>query len=231
MTARTGPPERRGGKLLLLAAVGLAVSAGLLWAGSATVWLRVAPARGAAVELTGAQVAPWLGGVALLALAGVAALVATGGVLRRVVGVLLVLVGAGVLAFGLSALVTDPYATDAPASALPQPPSGASVDELRYQPTQRTPAPLLPVAGAGVLLAVGALVAVRERRLPRLGSRYAAPGERPVERDPDRAAWRELDAGRDPTADTAAAPLADPTDTPTGDAGDDPGDGPRNAAV
>jgi hypothetical protein len=187
------------------------------------------------VELTGAQVAPWLGGVALLALAGVAALVATGGVLRRVVGVLLVLVGAGVLAFGLSALVTDPYATDAPASALPQPPAGASVDELRYQPTERTPAPLLPVAAAGVLLAVGVLVAVRERRLPRLGSRYAAPGERPVERDPDRAAWRELDAGRDPTADTAAdtaaAPLADPTDTPTGDAGDDPGDGPRNAAV
>jgi hypothetical protein len=223
VTARTGPPERRGGKLLLLAAVGLVVSAGLLWAGSATVWFRVTPAGGAVVELTGAQVAPWQGGVALLALAGVAALVATGGVLRRVVGVLLVLAGAGVLASGLSALMTDPYATDAPASALPQPPAGASVDELRYQPTQRTPAPLLPVAGAGVLLAVGALVAVRERRLPRLGSRYAAPGERPVERDPDRAAWRELDAGRDPTAD--------PTGPPSGDAGDDPGDGPRNAAV
>jgi hypothetical protein len=87
------------------------------------------------------------------------------------------------------------------------------------------------VAGAGVLLAVGVLVAVRERRLPRLGSRYAAPGQRVVEQDPDRAAWRELDAGRDPTSDPAAGPLADPTGTPSGDAGDDPGDGPRNAAV
>jgi len=202
--------------------VGLAASAGLLWAGSATVWYRVTPAAAAPVELTGAQVAPWLGGMALLALAGVAGVVATGGVPRRLVGVLLALAGVGVLVLGLRALLLDPFATDAPASTLPQPSSGVTVDELRHQPTEVTAAPLLAVAGAAVLAAVGVVVLVRERRLPRLGARYAAPGERPVVGDPDRAAWKDLDEGRDPTVD--------PPVGPSGDAGDEPGDGARNAA-
>jgi uncharacterized membrane protein (TIGR02234 family) len=198
--------------------VGLAVSAGLLWAGSATVWYRGTPAGAAPAELTGAQVAPWLGGVALLALAGVAGVVATGGVLRRLVGVLLGLAGFGVLGFALWALVTDPYATGTPASTTPAPPPGVTVD----QPAELTAAPLLVVAGGLVLLAVGVFVLVH-KHLPRLGARYAAPGERRAERDPDRAAWQELDEGRDPTVDPACRP--------PGDAGDDPGDGPRNAAV
>lgn len=217
MTARPSP------RALGMAGVGLALSAALLWAGSATVWYRVMPVGAAPVELTGAQVAPWLGGAALLALAGVAGVVATGGVLRRLVGVLLALPGIGVLGFGLRALLLDPYATDASAESLPQPPSGVSVDELRYQPTDVTAAPLLVIVGAAVLLAVGLLVLLRERRLPRLGARYAAPGERRVERDPDRAAWQDLDEGRDPTVD--------PPGAPPGDAGDDPGDGPRIAPV
>jgi uncharacterized membrane protein (TIGR02234 family) len=217
--------EPAGAKLrqLSTAGAGLALSAVLLWAGSATVWYRVMPGEAAPVELTGSQVAPWLGGTALLALAGVAGVVATGGVLRRLVGVLLGLAGIGVFLFGIRAILLDPYATDASAASLPEPPPGVSVDELRYQPTDVTGAPLLAIAGAVVLLAVGVLVVVRERRLPRLGARYAAPGERRVERDPDRAAWQELDEGRDPTVD--------PPDEPPGDAGDDPGDGPRSAPV
>jgi uncharacterized membrane protein (TIGR02234 family) len=212
-------PGRRNPRLLAAICAGLAVAAGLLWAGSATVWYRVAPAAGAPVELTGAQVAPWLGGTALLALAGVAGVVASGGVLRRLVGVLLALAGAAVLVAGVAAQFTEPYATDAPAAGLPQPPAGVSVDALRYQPTEVTAAPLLVVVGAVALLVVGGLVAARERRLPRLGARYAAPGERRPERDPDRAAWQELDAGRDPTADPPRNPR------------DEPGDGPRNADV
>jgi hypothetical protein len=191
--------DRPSPRALGTACAGLALSAVLLWAGSATVWYRVLRPGAAPVELTGASVAPWLGGTALLALAGVAGVVATGGVLRRLVGALLGLAGAGVLVLGMQALLTDPNATDA------------------------TGAPLLAVAGALVLLAVGITVLVRERRLPRLGARYAAPGERRAERDPDRAAWEELDEGRDPTVD--------PAEAPPGDAGDDPGDGPRSAPV
>jgi uncharacterized membrane protein (TIGR02234 family) len=214
-------------RALVAACAGLALAAGLLWIGGTAVWYRVAPASGAPVALTGAQVAPWLGGVALLALAGIAGLVASGGVLRRVVGVLLALVGAGVLAAALPALLADPFATDAPASALPQLPDGVSADALRYRPTERTPGPLLPAAGGLLLLGVGVLVAAREGGLPRLGARYAAPGERRVDQDPDRAAWQALDAGRDPTADTPSDPPAGPPPR----TGDDPGDGPRNTAV
>jgi hypothetical protein len=174
--------DRPSPRALAWYCAGLAVSAGLLWAGSAT-------------EPAEAQAAPWLGGVALLALAGIGGVVATGGVPRRLVGALLGLAGVGVLGFALRAML------------------GTGV----------TAAPLLAVAGAAMLLAVGVLVLVRERRLPRLGARYAAPGERRAERDPDRAAWQELDAGRDPTVDPAFGP--------PGDAGDDPGDGPRNSAV
>ncbi|GAA5119749.1 Trp biosynthesis-associated membrane protein [Pseudonocardia adelaidensis] len=196
----TGRPSPRA---LGVACAGLALSAVLLWAGSATVWYRAPAGAGSSggppVALTGAQVAPWLGGTALLALAGVAGVVATGGLLRRLVGALLGLVGVGVAVLGLRALLVVP-----PGSAA-------------------TGAPLLAIAGALVLLGLGIVVLVRERRLPRLGARYAAPGGRRVERDPDRAAWDELDEGRDPTVD--------PPDAPPGDAGDDPGDGPRDAAV
>jgi hypothetical protein len=129
--------DRPSPRALGTACAGLALSAVLLWAGSATVWYRVLRPGAAPVELTGASVAPWLGGTALLALAGVAGVVATGGVLRRLVGALLGLAGAGVLVLGVQALLTDPNATDA------------------------TGAPLLAVAGALVLLAVGIAVLVR----------------------------------------------------------------------
>jgi hypothetical protein len=185
----------RKARALVAACAGLAGSAALLWAASATVWYHGAGVAGRpGTESTGAQVAPSLTGVALLALAAVAAVVATGGVLRRLVGALLGLVAvvAGVVA--VRALVVLPTAPT---------------------PVARTPAPLLAVAGAAALLAVGLFMLLREPRLPRFGSRYAAPGDRRAEVDPDRAAWQALDAGMDPTADVP------------GSRGDDPGDGGR----
>lgn len=164
----------RSGRALLVACLGLAVAAALLWGGSVTVW------SGAA----GGQLHPWLTGVALLALAGVAGVVATGGVLRRLVGALLALVGAGSAVAGAAGL------------------AGA------------TAGPLLVVGGSAALLAVGVFVVARESRLARLGTRYAAAGDRRREQDPDRAAWDALDEGRDPTS----GPL---------EAGTDPGENGR----
>ena len=170
-------------RLLGLACAGLVVSAGALWGASEAVWYQVgttvAGRAGQLVDVTGAQVRPSLGGVALLALAGIAGLVATGGLLRRIVGGLLALTGAAVAGAAVLSLLASPTASDGP--------------------TATTPAPWLAVLGGAVLLAVGLVVLVRERRLPRLGARYAAPGARPAPTDPDRAAWQDLDAGRDPT--------------------------------
>ncbi len=81
-------PERRG-RALGLACVGLALAAALLWGASATVWFRATPAGRAPVVADGAAVMPSLTGVALLALAGVAAVVATAGLFRRAVACLL----------------------------------------------------------------------------------------------------------------------------------------------
>lgn len=217
MTAPTRNPRTLGG-----VCVGLAASAALLWGTSALTWYAVraaVPGRGEqVVTFVGGQVTPLLAGVALLALAGVAAVVATAGMARRLIGVLLALAGGAVATVALLGAAAAPFATDRPAAALPQVPPGASggtdaggtdTGALRGQPTDITAAPLLGVAGGVLLLATGVVVLVREPRLPRFGARYAAPGQRRVEVDPDRAAWQDLDAGRDPTAD------------PPRDAGDD----------
>jgi hypothetical protein len=195
-------PARRGPRPLLLACAGLALAAALLWAASAVRWLRVLPAGRAPVDLDGAALHPALTGVALLALAGVAGVVAAVGVLRRVVGVVLALAGGAVGATVLAGVpggraLPDGVPADAPAAA--------------------TGAPALALLGAAALLLVGVLVAVREPLLPRPGSRWAAPGPRRAasrpEADPDRAAWDALDAGEDPTID------------PTRDRGHGPRDG------
>lgn len=181
MTATGAAGAPRSPRTLGLVCAGLVAAAAALWGASQAVWYRVTTAVAGGgrqvADVTGADALPALGGVALLALAGVAGVVATGGLLRRAVGVLLVLAGAAV-------------AVGAVTSAVP--PGDV--------PTSTTPAWWLAVLGGALPVVVGAVVLVRERRLPRLGARYAAPGARPAPTDPDRAAWQELDAGRDPTA-------------------------------
>lgn len=187
-------------RLLGLACLGLVASAAALWGASEATWYRVSATVAGRpeqlVDFTGGQVRPSFGGVALLALTGVAGVVATGGLLRRVVGALLALAGTAVAGAAVLSLLVSPFASD---GALPSAPPGVTVDALRYAPTATTPAPWLAVLGGVLLLVVGLVVLVRERRLPRLGARYAAPGARSVPADPDRAAWQDLDAGRDPT--------------------------------
>lgn len=139
----TGPVRRPSSRVLGIVCAGLGVSAALLWGASAVV--------------------PVFSGTVLPALAGVAAVVATGGVVRRALGGLLGVAGAVVAVLAVA-----------------------------------TP---LAVAGGVALFAVGVFVAVREPLLPRFGARYAGVGTPKAALDPDRAAWQDLDAGRDPTAD------------------------------
>ena len=182
MSARAGTPSR--GRPLVGVCVALVVAAGLLWAASALAW--ASPGRtstGGAVAGSSAPSA--LTGVALLALAGIAAVVATSGVARRAVGVLLGVAGVVVLVATVGAVLAAKAVVGT--------------------------GPLLAAGGGLVLAAVGSVVVARERRLARLGARYAAEGSRSAPADPDRAAWLALDEGRDPTADPAAADTtADP---------------------
>jgi Tryptophan-associated transmembrane protein (Trp_oprn_chp) len=199
VSAREGPPRR--GRALLGVCAALVVAAGLLWGASALAW--ASPVRS---STGGAAAAPSaLTGIALLALAGIAAVVATSGVARRVVGGLLGVAGVVVVVATAAAVVA--------ATAL----AGTG--------------PLLAAAGGLVLAGAGGVVVVREPHLARLGARYAAAGSRSAPADPDRAAWAALDEGRDPTADPADRAVAHrPADGhpahPT-----DPGHGPRTGLV
>lgn len=177
--------------LLVLAA------AALLGGASAVDWVqqlyRSELSPDSPVALAGSLVRPELGPVALAALAAGAAVLATGGLLRRVVGALIVLCG-GVLVWRVAQYWQGgtelPAAPDAPPGSFPA--HVLSTDPL---------GPLLMSAGAVVLLAAGLLVVVAARRLPAMGSKYSAPSARKEEsRDPDRKMWEDLSEGKDPTA-------------------------------
>ena len=197
----TAPAPERTGRALGLACVGLGLAAALLWGASATVWFQATPPGRASVVADGAAVLPSLTGVALVALAGVAAVVATAGIVRRVLACLLGLAGVAVAGFAVAAALAPVL----PATALP----AGSADAARPAVTA---APLLAVAGGLVLAGVGVFVLLREPRMARLGARYTAAGTRSTVTDPDRAAWVALDEGRDPTVDPAVDPAADSDD-------------------
>jgi uncharacterized membrane protein (TIGR02234 family) len=193
----------------VLVCVALVAAAGALEGASRLGWFTAAVeavGRGAVpVTATGADLLPGLSGVALLALAAVAAAVALAGIPRRVVGGLVAAAGGYVGVAAVRLVLSPPLPADL--AVLPDAPAGgtAVAGSVVLQP-----GPLPTVLGGVLLLAAGLGLIVAEPRLPRFGARYAA---RAAERaggggpgaDPDRAAWEALDAGRDPTADPGPA--------------------------
>ncbi|MEE6260716.1 Trp biosynthesis-associated membrane protein [Plantactinospora sonchi] len=174
--------------LLCLLGAGLAVFASTrTWAVELTA--RPAPLPAIRTVRTGGDLLPWLPALALVGLAAAGAVLATRGLGRRLVGVLLTLVGAGLLAggvyggFGLA-------------------PGGISVGW-----------PVLCALGGLLTAAAGVVTAVRGAGWPVMGARYerSRPGGGPAKADrtpetADRvegrrttAAWDALDRGEDPT--------------------------------
>jgi uncharacterized membrane protein (TIGR02234 family) len=136
---------------------------------------------------TGADLEPWLIGLALVGFAGTGALLATHGWLRRAVGGLLALAGVGVVI----GAVAGRAGLD----------SGAAGGGGTFWP--------VACAVGGVIVVVGGLITARHgHRWPRMSARYdrkpaavgapAQPGHnvKPVD---SRTAWDQLDRGNDPT--------------------------------
>jgi len=200
-----------GRRTLLSVCGALGLAAVALWVSSALVWYRVTaevPLRGAVpVTFSGEQVRPVLGGAAPVALAGIAAVLALSGPVRRILGALLAALGGWVAAEAVFVMFgPSPLAGESIAPAFPLPPPGIPLDALRHQPLVVTPAPLLAVFAGCALLVAGGLMVREEPRLPRFGARFSAPdrthGPSP---DRDRSWWEALDAGEDPTAPSSAA--------------------------
>ncbi|MEU4236537.1 Trp biosynthesis-associated membrane protein [Actinoplanes sp. NPDC026619] len=130
---------------------------------------------------TGTDTEPWVTALAVVALAGTGALLATSGWVRRALGVLLVLAGAGVT---IGAIIgragLDPGDAGAAGTAWP-----------------------VACAIGGVIIALGGLTALTQgHRWPGMSARYERKPE-PVATTAaadNRATWDALDRGDDPTA-------------------------------
>ncbi|GGM37309.1 hypothetical protein GCM10012275_05490 [Longimycelium tulufanense] len=192
MADRAGGGARRA---LWLAVVLLLGAAAALWGSSRLTWLAMTeerPGGGVATVIRqGAEQAPQLVPLALVALAAVAALVATGGWLRRGIGVLLLVVGAWALWTALSP-VDSGYPGDVPVA------QRAELDRARVE---RPWARVLAAGGGALLLGAGAATLWWGPRMPRMGARYQAPSGARRQRDPQRRMWDAIDAGEDPTVD------------------------------
>ncbi len=155
-----------------------------LWGASRLTWFaefRDGGVRGTVLyRETGEQRATALVPLALLALAGVAGVIATGGWARRVLGVVLALAGVAAVWAGVAGVRFSGFA------------AGLPVTEMLLGRG-------LAVLG-GILVAAGGLAAVKgAAETARLGTKYAAPATRKKVRDPDAELWEALSEGEDPT--------------------------------
>lgn len=192
----------------------LAVAAGLMWLSSRMTWVTITSEDGLTEprtdELNGGV---WFGALtplALVLLAAVAAVLATRGWLRRLLGVLVALVAAvtAVPAFALLTNSGDPGKRGATLAELP---GRATVTAVQ---TAAPPA-VLTLLAALAAFAAGVLLARMPRESAELSGRYDAPAVRreaasaEVDRArsgsgaelTERVLWDALDAGDDPTAD------------------------------
>jgi uncharacterized membrane protein (TIGR02234 family) len=191
-------------------------------------WARVvtaapAPIPGSTVTVSGQAVVPLAGALALASLAGLAAVIATRGLARRLVGVFLAVSGAltvllvgtrvsaaAVLAAAHGAVVSQAgsaVAGGGPAGSAPPPGffpgGGTGVSTAAHVAMVSFPWRPLAAVGGLAVLAAGIVVAWRGPRWPVMSSRYGRTGgaePRPVA---DSATlWESLSRGDDPTEQT-----------------------------
>jgi uncharacterized membrane protein (TIGR02234 family) len=213
-------PSHPGRRELALVLVLGAAGAGLVLLAAHQGWARVdtaapSPLPDSVTTATGQALVPAAGALALAALAGLAAVLATRRIVRRVAGVVLAGLGAGI-AVAISAGISA-AAVLAAASAGAQTTAGAATGSAIGSTTGGGPGagasggtpvsgfpghvifvsfPWRGVAFAGALavVAAGALVAWRADRLPVMSSRYEPPAATAA------TAERGGPAGREPAA-------------------------------
>jgi hypothetical protein len=165
---------RRG---LTVAVLVCAAASALALLAASRVWgevltVRPAPLPPVVTRRTGASFAPWLTALGAVGLAGAGALLATRGVVRTIVGFVIVACGLGTVVVGLL-------------------PLGQGAAALW---------PVV-CAAAGLLVAATGVVTIRRGATwPAMGARFERPAA-PAERKPASQAelWDALDRGEDPT--------------------------------
>jgi len=196
-----------GRRALAVAVLGCLAGAGLVLLAAGQPWAHAVAGGGAAgvttVRVSGAEVVAVVSGLAVLALAGSVALLATRRTGRRLVGAVLALAGLSIVA-GTLAGRTDPGPALREAAGEATGRIGAPVTDVAT-----TGWPWLAVAGGLLVLATGLAAAVLGPRWSAMSSRYERDGgvvapasgsgtDEPAAA-PTRDAWAALDRGTDPT--------------------------------
>jgi uncharacterized membrane protein (TIGR02234 family) len=191
-------PKREYGYALLTGAVG----AGLVLLALRAQWAQAVftpqkPLTSEVVNVSGNDLVPLAGGLALAALAGLIAVIATRGVVRRAVGVLLALFGAGA---GAAVLTTVTAATvlsvaagqvASPESAALSGTAGSTTSggssgsgavvvsgAAGHAIMTGSPWHVAVIIGALLIFAAGLVTAMRGQDWPVMSARYDAPGTR-----------------------------------------------------
>jgi uncharacterized membrane protein (TIGR02234 family) len=247
--------KRQYGLVLLAGAVG----AGLVLLAVRQRWAQAVftppkPLAAQVVDVSGTDLVPLAGALALAALAGLAAVIATRGLARRIAGVLIALFGAGSGAAAATAVtaatvvnvaagkIASPQAAagSGAAGSTTSGSSGAAGPLVVAGATGRaimngTPWRLAVLVGALLVFCVGVATVLRAADWPVMSARYDAPesrggqaGARPGATKLDAASmWESLSGGADPTDQLESPETADEQTTADGA---DPGSPPPAAA-
>nr|WP_221219565.1 Trp biosynthesis-associated membrane protein [Prauserella isguenensis] len=178
--------------------VALLLGAGALWGASGLVWIEVPQGRTVdgrlADDFTGGELVQWPVPIALLALAAVAAALALRGVARRLLGVLLAVVGGWTVYLAVAGDTREiAWSGWAP-----------GYEGAAGEPSWTFLGPAAAVAGGVLVALAGVVLAWRGHRMARMGAKYSAPGDRRAPRDPDAELWDALSEGADPTDSTGS---------------------------
>ena len=211
------PAARAGRRGYAVALVLLLAGAGLMLLAYGRVWVtaRVGDAGlpTLQVDLTGRDLQPEGTAAALVALAGIAALVATRRVGRLATGIVLVVLGLATAMRAVQFAARDSSSVDADATVgrLVAERTGVGATGLTVSHSSWWAVACL---GAVLVMLAGVVVLRRSRTWPVLGGRYERAGAGAGAGDPAPArtelrtdsAWDQLDRGVDPTDDTASDP-------------------------
>jgi uncharacterized membrane protein (TIGR02234 family) len=192
--------------IFTMVAQGVGAAAALLISGRTWQTVRAVrprPLTDQVLEASGRTLQPAIPALALAALAGVVAVLATHGLARRVVGGLVALIG---IALAWQAIIGFTVVSPSRALSLQHDAHpGAGLGATQTVHVQlHAEWPALTVLAALFMVAAGAAVAWRGHRFPALSRRYEAPAPagRHTREQTDAALWTTLDRGEDPTAQT-----------------------------
>jgi uncharacterized membrane protein (TIGR02234 family) len=178
---------------LLPAVVGIAVGGGLVLLASGREWahatVKVPAGSPAVLRVAGHNVASSLPAVGIAMLALAAAVLAASGVMRRIVG--LVVLALGATTFGVAFTARGDVS-----NALEQREVGAAGIPLHAAANGWW---LLVAIGGLITLGMGLLTVARGGQWGGLGAKYDAPSAASRPKDPALTAWDALDRGEDPT--------------------------------